>query len=301
MHMKRSVKSNILLGFKGILMGAAEAVPGVSGGTIAFVTGIYEELILSITKIRWSLLDILQKQGIKAVWKEVNGSFFLALLSGMSVSFVIVLKTAKWLLLHHPILIWSFFFGLICGSTFLVGRAMKIWNTTSIVTLIFGALLAFVLTNLPAGNQNMPDWFLFVAGAIAICAMILPGISGAYLLVLMGVYDDLGQAVEDVDLKKIVLFGAGVVFGLLSFSRLLKWLFAHFRNFILALLTGFIFGSLYKIWPWKTPDPDSGWITDRAVWPSSYPSEAHGVEALFLMIVGLGIIVALDSLQKENQ
>ena len=101
---------------------------------------------------------------------------------------------------------------------------MKIWNTTSIVTLIFGALLAFVLTNLPAGNQNMPDWFLFVAGAIAICAMILPGISGAYLLVLMGVYDDLGQAVEDVDLKKIVLFGAGVIFGILSFSRLLKWL-----------------------------------------------------------------------------
>ncbi len=281
-------------------MGAAEAVPGVSGGTIAFATGIYEELILSITKIRWNLLSIMRKQGFKVVWKEVNGSFFLALLSGMTVSGIVVLKTAKWLLLNHPILIWSFFFGLIFGSTILVGKALKIWNATAIITLIFGALLAFVLTNLPAGNQILPDWFLFVAGAIAICAMILPGISGAYLLVLMGVYDDLGQAVEDVNLKKIMIFGAGVIFGLLSFSRLLKWLFAHFRNIILALLTGFIFGSLYKIWPWKIPNSYSSWITDRAVWPTSYPTEAHSFEALFLMIVGVGIIVALDSLQKDS-
>ena len=298
--MKRSLKSHILLGFKGLLMGAAEAVPGVSGGTIAFVTGIYEELILNITKIRWNLLSILRKQGIRAVWKEVNGSFFLALLLGMSVSGIAVLKTAKWLLLNHPILIWSFFFGLIFGSTILVGKALKIWNATAIITLMFGALLSFVLTNLPAGNQILPDWFLFVAGAIAICAMILPGISGAYLLVLMGVYDDLGQAVEDVDLKKIVIFGAGVIFGLLSFSRLLKWFFAHFRNVILALLTGFIFGSLYKIWPWKITNSDSSWITDRAVWPTSYPNEAHSFEALFLMIVGVGIIVALDSFQKDS-
>jgi putative membrane protein len=298
--MKRTIKSYGFLALKGLLMGAAEAVPGVSGGTIAFVTGIYEELIISITKIKWSLLKTLKNKGVQATWQEINGSFFLALLAGMSVSFVTVLKTAKWLLANHPILIWSFFFGLILGSTFLVGRSLKKWRLSSIITLLFGICLAFILTNLPAGSQDLPEWFLFVAGAIAICAMILPGISGAYLLVLMGAYDELGQAVEDLDFKKILLFGAGIIVGILSFSRLLKWLFTHYRTFVLALLTGFIFGSLYKIWPWKIPSINSSWVTDQAVWPSSYPAEAHGLEALFWMIIGLGIIIALDKVQTEN-
>lgn len=297
--MKRSIKAYLYLALKGFAMGAAEAIPGVSGGTIAFVTGIYEELILNITKLRFGLVTTLRIQGLGAFWKQANGPFFTALLAGMAVSFITVLKTAKWLIANHPILIWSFFFGLILGSTVLVGKALSKWRWSTVMVLLFGAILAFFLTNLPPREEELSDWFLIFAGAIAISAMILPGISGAYILVILGAYDKLGQAVDDLDIKKLLLFGSGLIIGLLSFSRILKWLFAHYRNTVLALLTGFILGSLYKIWPWRIQTIESKWLTEIAVWPTKFPEEAHSIQALVWMLAGLGIIIALESIQKK--
>jgi len=247
----RNLKQYILISLKGIAMGAADAVPGVSGGTIAFISGIYEELITTIGNVNFSLVTTLRKQGFMAFWKQLNGGFLLALLSGIILSFVSFMRLAKYLLEHHPILIWSFFFGLIIASIIYVGKQIKRWNPLATVALLAGAAIAYFITTLASMGSNDSSFFLFFAGAIAICAMILPGISGSFILVILGAYKTLSDAIHDLDVKKLLLFVAGAVVGLLSFSKLLKWLFKHHENTTLALLTGFIIGSLNKIWPWK--------------------------------------------------
>ena len=250
-YMQRRFIDYLIISFKGIAMGAADAVPGVSGGTIAFISGIYEELIFSISNVNLSLFKTLFTKGIKAFWKQANGNFLTALLLGIIVSFVSFMRLAKYLLEHHPVLIWSFFFGLIVASIYFVGKQITKWNLAVIVSLIIGACIAFYITTLPALATNNNPWFLFLAGAIAICAMILPGISGSFILIILGAYKTLSDALHDFDIKKIIIFATGALIGLLSFSRVLKWLFKHYHNITLALLTGFIFGSLNKVWPWK--------------------------------------------------
>lgn len=247
----RTLKQYVLLSLKGMAMGAADAVPGVSGGTIAFISGIYEELVGTIANLHPRMLGIWKREGFGAFWQAVNGNFLLALLAGILVSYVSFMRLAKYLIEHHPILIWSFFFGLIVASIIYVGRQIKRWNLTSILFMIVGGALAYYITTLPSLGSNDNPWFLFFAAAIAICAMILPGISGSFILVILGAYKTLSDALHAVDVKRIGLFVAGAVIGLLSFSRLLKWLFKHYENTTLALLTGFIIGSLNKIWPWK--------------------------------------------------
>lgn len=232
-------------------MGAADAVPGVSGGTIAFISGIYEELITTISGVNLSLLTTLRKSGFSAFWKQLNGNFLVALLTGILISFVSFMRLAKYLIEEHPILIWSFFFGLIVASIFFVGKQIKTWNLGTIVSLILGTLAAYYITTLSSMANNDSTLFLFFAGAIAICAMILPGISGSFILVILGAYKTLSDALHDFDFKRIAIFAVGALIGLLSFSRVLKWLFKHYKNTTLAVLTGFIFGSLNKIWPWK--------------------------------------------------
>lgn len=232
-------------------MGAADAVPGVSGGTIAFISGIYEELITTISGVNLSLLTTFRKNGFAAFWKQLNGSFLLALLTGIIISFVSFMRLAKYLIEQHPVLIWSFFFGLIVASIFFVGKQIKSWNLGTIAALIFGALAAFYITSLPSMANNDSVVFLFFAGALAICAMILPGISGSFILVILGAYKTLSDALHAFDFKRIFIFAAGAVIGLVSFSHVLKWLFKNYKNTTLAVLTGFIFGSLNKIWPWK--------------------------------------------------
>lgn len=249
--MQRRFIDYLIISFKGIAMGAADAVPGVSGGTIAFISGIYEELIATISNVNLSTLVILRKEGFSAFWKKINGNFLLALLTGIIISFASFMKLAKYLIEQHPILIWSFFFGLIIASIFFVGKQITKWNIATVVAVIIGALLAFYITTLPSMASNNNPYFLFIAGAIAICAMILPGISGSFILVILGAYKTLSIAIDSWDLKKIVIFALGAVVGLLTFSRVLKWLFKHYNNLTLALLTGFIFGSLNKVWPWK--------------------------------------------------
>lgn len=247
----RSFKQYAIITLKGIAMGASDAVPGVSGGTIAFISGIYEELITTISNVKLSLFKTWKNNGFKAFWKEANGAFLVALLSGILISFVSFMRLAKYLIEHHPILIWSFFFGLIIASLLYVGKQIKTWNLGAIVALIIGTLLAYFITTLPSLGSNESSLFLLFAGALAICAMILPGISGSFILVILGAYKTLSDAIHDLDVKKLLIFIVGAVVGLLSFSRLLKWLFKNYENTTLAALTGFILGSLNKIWPWK--------------------------------------------------
>ena len=247
----RNLSQYLIISLKGLAMGAADAVPGVSGGTIAFISGIYEELVTTISNVKPSLFNTWRKEGFLSFWKALNGGFLVALLTGILISFASFMRLAKYLIENQPILIWSFFFGLIIASIYYVGRQISRWNGRVIFGLIIGTLVAYFITTLPSLGTHESALYLFFAGAIAICAMILPGISGSFILVVLGAYKALSDAVVEFDLKRLLIFAAGAMIGLLSFSHVLKWLFKHYKNTTLALLTGFIVGSLNKVWPWK--------------------------------------------------
>ena len=242
----------LVISLKGMAMGAADVVPGVSGGTIAFISGIYEELLTSISAVNFKTLKLLKTDGIKAAWKAINGNFLIALVIGIFISILSLAKLISWLLDNHPILVWSFFFGLVLASILYIGKQITKWNSLVVVGLLAGAGIAYYITTLqPLISENSSPLFLFLAGAIAICAMILPGISGAFILLLMGAYKTVIDSVNDKDFKVIGILALGAIVGLLTFSKILKWLFNNYKNYTLAVLTGFILGSLNKIWPWK--------------------------------------------------
>lgn len=247
----RSLKEYFVVGIKGLAMGAADVVPGVSGGTIAFITGIYEELISSLSNINLGALKKLKDEGIKSTWKHINGNFFVALFLGIFISVFSLAKLVTYLLDQHPVLLWSFFFGLVVASFVLVAKTITKWNVFTILALLIGAAIAGYISSLTATASGDDLWYIFLSGAIAICAMILPGISGAFILVLLGSYHSIMNGIKTLDIKIVIVFLAGCVVGLLSFSKLLNYLFKHFKQLILALLTGFLIGSLIKIWPWK--------------------------------------------------
>ncbi|HEX9827120.1 MAG TPA: DUF368 domain-containing protein [Flavobacteriaceae bacterium] len=305
--MQRRFSDYVVISLKGIAMGAADAVPGVSGGTIAFISGIYEELITTISGINLSLFRTLKKEGIIAFWKLLNGNFILSLLLGILVSYLTFMRIAKYLIEHHPILIWSFFFGLIVASIFFVGKQIKAWNVPTIIGLVLGALAAYYITSLPSMASSEQPLFLFFAGALAICAMILPGISGSFILVILGAYKTLSDALHDFDLKKVGLFTLGAFIGLLSFSHVLKWLFKHYHNITLAILTGFIFGSLNKIWPWKAVltwrEISNGKLVpvlEKSISPSTYNGDPQLVFAISLMVIGFLTIFILEKLGSKK-
>tara|TARA_R110002050_G_scaffold74772_6_gene160357 strand:- start:133008 stop:133925 length:918 start_codon:yes stop_codon:yes gene_type:complete len=305
--MQRRFKDYLIISLKGIAMGAADAVPGVSGGTIAFISGIYEELISTISNVKPSLFKTLFSEGIKPFWKEVNGNFILALFSGIIISFISFMRLAKYLLENHPVLIWSFFFGLIVASIYFIGKQIKKWNIAVITALIIGAISAYYITSLPALANNDNLLYLFIAGAIAICAMILPGISGSFILIILGAYKTLSDAFHDFDIKKIAIFASGALIGLLSFSHLLKWLFKNYHNVTLAILTGFIFGSLNKVWPWKNT---LSWYTDskgiktpllqESISPLSFNGDHQIAFAFALITIGFLTIFILEKLGSKK-
>ena len=307
-NMQRRLKDYLIITFKGLAMGAADAVPGVSGGTIAFISGIYEELVSTISNINISLFKTLFSKGLNAFWKQLNGNFILALLSGIIISFVSFMRLAKYLLEHHPILIWSFFFGLIVASIYFVGKQVSKWNIFLIIVLLVGTCLAFYITRLPSLSTNENPSFLFLAGAVAICAMILPGISGSFILIILGAYKTLSDAIHDIDIKKILVFALGALVGLLSFSHVLKWLFKNYHNMTLALLTGFILGSLNKVWPWKNT---LTWHTNskgiktpllqESISPFSFEGDNQIIFASFLMLLGFLTIFILEKLGSKKQ
>jgi len=232
-------------------MGAADVIPGVSGGTIAFISGIYEELINSIKSVNLDALRILFKTGLPSFWKAVNGNFLLALVAGIFLSVFSLAKGLKLLLDNEPVLIWSFFFGLVVTSAFYVAKKITKWNAVNVISVVLGAVIAFVITIITPTETTDAYWFLFLSGAIAICAMILPGISGSFILLLLGKYEFILTAVTEFDLIIIFIFGAGAIVGLLSFSNLLSWLLKNFHNITISVLAGFMIGSLNKVWPWK--------------------------------------------------
>ena len=249
--MKRNFVDYFILVFKGMAMGAADVVPGVSGGTIAFISGVYEELIATLNSINLNSLKTLKLQGVSATWKKINGNFLLALFGGILLSILSLSKLVAWLLHEEPVLLWAFFFGLVLASIIFVLKKINQWNSAVFLGLILGGVFAYQLTQLNALGNSNSNWYLFFSGAIAICAMILPGISGAFILVILGSYANVLQALNDKDIAKITIFMTGALIGILSFSRLLKWLFKRFKNMTLAVLTGFMIGALSKIWPWK--------------------------------------------------
>jgi putative membrane protein len=287
-------------------MGAADVVPGVSGGTIAFISGIYEELITSINNLGPGLVPLWKNQGFKAVWDKVHGSFLLSLLLGIAISVASLAKFISWLLDNQAVLLWSFFFGLVVASIFIVARAITRWNLMAIFALIFGALIAWYITSLPPIENTASLPFLFLSGALAICAMILPGISGAFILVLLGSYKTVLDAVHERNLLLLLTVALGALFGLLSFARLLKWMFKHYKNLTLALLTGFIVGSLNKIWPWKSVLATRVFgdkvipVQETNVWPGAYEGDPQLLLAIFLAILGFSLIFVLEKLASKK-
>lgn len=232
-------------------MGAADVIPGVSGGTIAFISGIYEELINSIKSVDLEALKLLLRFDIKALWKKVNGSFLLAVLSGVVISILSLAKVMAYLLKSHPIMVWSFFFGLIIASAILVFKEIKRFNPLSAISILVGTIVAYYITVASPAQTPTDWWFIMLCGAVAICAMILPGISGSFILLLMGKYLYILNALSSMELVTISLFIAGAAIGIVSFSHILSWLLKNFHTATVSLLTGFMVGSLNKIWPWK--------------------------------------------------
>jgi len=249
--MKRKFQDYIFIVFKGMAMGAADVVPGVSGGTIAFITGIYEELIDSIKSFNISSLKTILKGNIVRFWEEVNGSFLLSLLIGIFLSVISLAKVLQELLEYSPEPLWSFFFGLIVASAIVVGRKITKWDVVNVVALVIGAIVAFLITSLTPASTPDSYWFVFLSGSIAICAMILPGVSGAFLLLMLSKYEYVLNAITSFKLDVIIVFGMGAGIGLVAFSNVLSWLLHKFHNATTAVLAGFMIGSLNKVWPWK--------------------------------------------------
>ena len=306
--MKRNFVDYFILVFKGIAMGAADVVPGVSGGTIAFISGVYEELIATLNAINLNSLKTLKSQGVSATWKNINGNFLLALFGGILLSILTLSKLVAWLLLEEPVLLWAFFFGLVLASIIFVLKKINQWNSAVFLGLILGGVFAYQLTQLNALGNSDSNWYLFLSGAIAICAMILPGISGAFILVILGSYANVLQALNDKDIGKITIFMTGALIGILSFSRLLKWLFKRFKNVTLAVLTGFMIGALSKIWPWKkilsfreNSEGISVPLKEQCIAPFSFDGDPQILSAIGLMLFGFLMIFFLEKIGAKNK
>ncbi len=232
-------------------MGAADVIPGVSGGTIAFITGIYEELIQSIKSIDFEAVRMLFRFQIAEFWKKINGSFLVTLLAGIVTSLLSLARLMTYLLEKHPILIWSFFFGLILVSAPLIMRDIKKWSLGPVITFVLGVVVAYLITVVSPTETPTHLPFIFFCGSLAICAMILPGISGAFILLLLGKYEYMITALIGFDLPIVLVFVAGCFIGLVAFSHFLNWILKNYRFPTLAMLAGFMIGSLNKVWPWK--------------------------------------------------
>lgn len=335
----RTLKDYVVISAKGLAMGAADVVPGVSGGTIALIAGIYQELINTITSINLDLFKTLKEEGIAAAFEKMNGKFLLALITGIAISILSLAKLFHYLLDHQAVLVWSFFFGLILASVWLIGSRVEKWNTANVLALIVGTIISFGVTVVSPAQGPDTYWYLFLSGALAFVAMILPGISGSFILLLLGAYHlVLGKvsaildALKDMDLTALLsngialgIFAFGGLIGLLSFSRVLKWMFEKYENQTLALLTGFLIGSLNKVWPWKKttevfvkhageenesvvplvqenviPNADFSIITEIDQQLGLLDKPTQVVPAIILFVLGFLIIFALERISASK-
>lgn len=298
--------NRILLILKGCAMGAADVVPGVSGGTIAFITGIYEELLNSIKSLNITAFKLLFRFEIKRFWKHVNGNFLISVLLGVGIAVISLANLMTMLLDDYPVLVWSFFFGLIIASSLLISKEIKKWNLVTVISLMVGVVIAFFITM--ATPSSTPDdwWFIIVSGAIAICAMILPGISGSFILLLMGKYTYIMKAVGSFDFPVIGLFALGATIGIISFSHILSWLLKKFHTVTIALLTGFMIGSLNKVWPWKNVvetyfnrHGDVKPLIESNVLPVDFQGDAQLGYAILACVVGFSLILGIELVAKK--
>lgn len=292
-------------------MGAADVVPGVSGGTIAFISGIYETLINSINSIDGKAIKLLSQFKIKELWDHVNGNFLVVLLSGIIFSIVSLSALILFLLTEYPEIVWSFFFGLIVASAVIILPKVTKWTLPVVISGIIGAAIAYYVSI--ASTTQTPEalWFIFLSGALAICAMILPGISGSFILLLLGKYEYILGSLKELKIAVILTFVFGCVAGLLSFARLLKFLLANYHNLFVSLLTGFMVGSLNKVWPWKETITS---ITNRHgkivpilqenVSPFTYDNlpdkEPYLLGCIIFAVVGFALIIGLNSLSEKK-
>jgi putative membrane protein len=291
---------------KGVAMGIAEVIPGVSGGTIAFITGIYERLLDAMKSFTPSLIGVFKKSGIKGVWEKIDGAFLLALFGGMFLSLISLVHLITWLLETFPVLLWSFFFGLIVASAVFIAKELGKWNVINIISLVIGTVLAYAVTVLSPASPNEALWFVFVSGVIAISAMILPGLSGSFVLVLMGMYSYIFGALKDLNFVVIIVFGLGCIIGILSFSHVLSWTFKHYKEITLAFLTGLMIGSLNKVWPWRNvvetrinSHGEEVPFRELSVLPSDFiGGEPYVLGAIALMIFGFLVVYLLEKFSK---
>ncbi|MEL6635797.1 MAG: DUF368 domain-containing protein [Bacteroidota bacterium] len=299
---------------KGMAMGIAEVIPGVSGGTIAFITGIYEKLLNTIQAFNFSLIGTLRREGWRALWRQINGSFLVSLVLGMALGIVVGVFGVTHLLENYPQLLWAFFFGLILSSAIYIGRQVPRWGPAELLAIALGAGLAFYITVASPAQGNEALWFVFLSGMIAISALLLPGISGSFILLLMGMYTyilpTVREALETFEPRSLIVlavFGTGCLVGLVSFARLLSWTFKYYRTPTLALLTGFMLGSLNKIWPWRNVisyrTNSKGLevpFLEETVLPAAYEGEPMVWGVLLLMLVGFTSVFILERIGSSQ-
>ena len=291
--MNRKITNYIVISIKGMAMGAADAVPGISGGTIALLLGIYEELITTIGNINLSLFKELNN-GFYSFWKKLNGSFLLSLIIGIGVSLITFIKLTAYLFDKYPILIWSFFLGLVLATIFVIYKLVKSWNYINLIFVITSTFISFYIgsINITAGIEvNLA--YIFTCGIIAASAMIIPGISGALILVILGLYSTIINAVNNLEYDKIVTFALGAIIGLLSFSKIIKWMFDKNSSLTYSILLGFVIGSLSEVWPWKSELGEN-------ILPSSYIGENYLFYSIILISIGFLLIFLVEKIQKSN-
>ncbi|NHN27840.1 DUF368 domain-containing protein [Flavobacterium jejuense] len=318
--MRKLFPDYLLITLKGIAMGAADVVPGVSGGTIAFISGIYQELIDSINKVNFSTLKGVKQNGLKATWAAINGNFLLALLTGIAISVLTFSKLITHLLENQPILVWSFFFGLVIASILLIWKEISKWSAKAILALLIGIVVSYYITI--ARPVESPESFpyLFLSGFLAIIAMILPGVSGAFILLLMGSYqtvigtiNQFREGLSNMDfeiigqaLLKLMTFVLGAIIGLKLFSKILTWMFSHHKNITLALLIGFMIGSLNKIWPWKeiletrvNSHGETIPFIEKSILPNYFNGNPQILTAIIMLVCGFMLIFGLEKIANK--
>ncbi|MGB0840120.1 MAG: DUF368 domain-containing protein [Chitinophagales bacterium] len=309
-----NIKNQIGVALKGMAMGVAEVIPGVSGGTIAFITGIYEKLLNTIKAFSPSLLKTLKEDGIRAVWQAINGNFLVALLIGMVGGILIGTFGVSHLLENYPVLLWAFFFGLIAASVIYIAKQIEKWGAVEVLLFLLATGLSYYITVVAPAQGNHALWFVFLSGMIAICALILPGVSGSFILLLMGMYTYILPTAREAlstfatdKLTILAVFALGCLTGLLSFANLVSWTFEHYRKATLATLTGFMLGSLNKVWPWRnviqTRTNSHGEevpFLEQSVLPTSFDGETYLMGVLALMVAGFISVFLLERLGNSE-
>jgi len=283
----RNTIGHLRIFFCGILMGIADAIPGISGGTIALLLGIYEELIGSISNFNINLFRNLKKKGIKYCWNKINGNFLLSLISGILLSLLSFVKIFSVLIQKYPLFIWSFFLGLILATLFVINRYIKKWDIVNFILIFIFAFLTILLSIInPYISENINLFYILICGIIASSAMILPGISGSLILVILGVYTLIINALNNLEYNIILVFLIGCLIGIINFSKIIKWLFHNYRDYTFSIMLGLVIGSIYTVWPWRKSFTDD--VTNEYIFLS-----------VIITIIGFAVIYSLEKISKK--